>query len=250
VIHIQNGATVDALTSLPGETAQASALVESWATAGGVSPAITFFTASGGFRPNKDLDHPLNPMRGYMGETNQDVISEDDDEEDDSEEEQEEEAKPIDAATLDAEATRYDLVYVLDAAYHFPPSVSYFANSVLPVLKPGSGVLAYTDVLPPAKLSRFPLMLTAGWLAPLLNLPRENINERPASVDDYVAHLGRIGYENVRIEDWTEHVFAPLAANLEARGGLWWAYAQLIRLAERTGWKFVAVRGQRPQLSA
>jgi len=254
VIHINAGVKdLDALTSLPSETAEAEALVDAWSAESGKAVSVNFFTASGGYRPTKDLEHPLNPMRGYMGEekvagqgSSGQVVFDDDDKED-KEEEDDEDAPQVDLRTTEA-ANPYDLVYVLDAAYHFPPAIGYFLATVLPVLRPGSGVLAYTDVLPPPALSKLPLMLTAGWLAPFLHVPRRNINERPATLDEYAAQLEQVGYENVKIEDWTEHVFVPLADNLESRGAAWWAYSKVLRFAQRTGWKFVAVRASRPAI--
>jgi hypothetical protein len=172
-------------------------------------------------------------MRGYLGK---ETLSEADEDEDDN-----------DAYLQDTtgQSTRYDLVYVLDAVYHFTPAVPYFAASVLPVLTPGTGVLAYTDILPPPDLSA---VLGHLVLPPLVGVPAKNLVSRPKSLEEYRALLERIGYVDVVIEDWSSDVWAGFAKNLSDRGMMWSVVGRVARWADAAGWKFVAVRGRRPDI--
>jgi SAM-dependent methyltransferase len=139
----------------------------------------------------------------------------------------------------------YDLVYVLDALYHFPPSRGSFVASVLPNLRHG-GVLAYTDILAPPSLSAFPGRLLANLLSLLLRVPTANLVSG-LSLEEYKAALESTGY-TAQVEDWTTHVFPGLAANLKARGRAWSVAGWLAEKAVVSGWKYVAVRAQRPPL--
>lgn len=236
VLFLEQGCNVDALTSLATETAEAQQLVYNWTKTTGKEADVTWYTTSAAYRPTKDFKHPLNPMRGYMGEGSSETIVEDGS------------GQVVLGEQVEGSAPGpYDLIYVLDAAYHFPPSIGYFAATTFPVLREGGGVLAYTDVIPPPSLSRFPMMLLGGMMAPFLGTPVANLNRRPATLDEYKATLERIGFTDVKIEDWTSNVFKPLADNVEKKGGFWAMYAKVLRLVDSSGWKFVAVRGVRPQ---
>jgi hypothetical protein len=224
-----------ALTSLASETRQSKDLVASRFP--DTTTQIEWFTCSATYRTGRDIDHPLNPMRGFLGEKKRAWSDEGEDDEGDDTEEFEDE----DVAS--AGPLRYDLVYVLDAIYHFKPSVSYFLAQVLPTLQPGTGVLAYTDILPPPKINN---VLGHLVLPPLLSVPARNLMSRPKSLDEYKALLERIGYEGVEVQDWSDGVWKGFASNLSRRGGLWRLVAWLVSVAERNGWKFIAVRGRRP----
>ena len=139
----------------------------------------------------------------------------------------------------------YDFVYILDAIYHFQPAVPHFLTSVYQVLRPGEGVVAYTDILPPPDLS--PLM---GHLVlpPLLSVPARNLVSRPKTLEEYATLLEKIGYVDVEIEDWSPHVWKGFAANLRPRGRVWSLVSRAIEGAERAGWRFVAVRATRPAI--
>ena len=207
---------LDALTSQSSDTAFAQDLIASRHPDSKTD--LDFFTDSASYRPGKDLQHPLNPMRGFMGDRS---ISAD----------QEPSAPP------------YDLVYILDAIYHFQPSVFHFLTSVLPVLRAGTGILVYTDILPPADLSTILGQLV---LPPLLSVPSKNLVSRPKTLEGYKEKLQKIGYVDVEIQDWTCSVFDGLAAHLSTKGTLWSWVGSLIGRADQSGWKFVAVRARRP----
>ena len=219
------------ITSLAVETQLARDLIATKFP--NTSTLVELQTMSASYRVGKDFQHPMNPMRGYLGErkTATDLEWEDDNE--------------LEPPTSDQSSgpPPYDLIYVLDAIYHFPPSVPYFLASALQALKPGSGVVAFTDILPPPGLSN---LLGHLVLPPLLSVPARNFVQRPKSLEEYKALMERIEYEEVSIEDWSDGVWNGFAGNLASRGIGWRILARVIRRAERTGWKFVAVRGKRP----
>jgi hypothetical protein len=187
-------------------------------------------------------------MRGFMGESGGRRRSWEDDEN-----EEVEDGKDLEGESESSSDKKkaggpppYDLVFILDAIYHFKPSVPYFLAQVLPVLRPGSGIIAYTDILPPSGINN---VLGHLILPPLLSVPARNLVSRPKSVDEYEKLLRRIGYEGVEIQDWSDGVWSGFAANLRSRGGVWKLVAWLVQGAERNGWKFIAVRGRRPALT-
>jgi hypothetical protein len=137
----------------------------------------------------------------------------------------------------------FDLIYILDAIFHFPPSLPYFLNTALHYLTPETGIIAYTDILPPANLSPMLSYLILPWL---LSVPFRNLVQRPDSLEGYKGILENIGYEGVVVEDWSEGVWPGFAANLKRRGGVWSALAWRVERAKRAGWKFVGVRARRP----
>lgn len=195
------------LTTLPGDVQSASALVS---TAYPES-SVEFYTGSASYVRGKDVDHPLNPER----------------------------------VLASGPAQPFDLIYALDVAYHIPPTVFQFAVDAHSALRTG-GVLAYTDVLPPAKLTNFPGRILGMWLALPLGVPHRNVIDRPQNLDEYKAQLVEMGYENVRIEDWSNNVWNGLANNLEKREGKGWQLAAKgFRYAGSHGWKYIAVRGEK-----
>lgn len=212
----------------------------------------TWYTGSASFRPNKDFDHPLYPMRGFLGdkqghEESEDVLE--------AEEQvvfatDGDEEAPVEELDAKVEAKSgpdpYDLVYILDAIYHFAPDLGTFVSSVLPALRKGSGVLAYTDIIAPPALGKFPGRMLANLIATFLRVPAKNLSSGPKTVDEYTAGLRNLGFTNIRVEDWTEHVFPGLANNLKQRGGAWQVVAWLADKAAASGWKYVAVRAERP----
>jgi len=174
-------------------------------------------------------------MRGFLGRRFADS-----DIDDDPYDSMDEEAERLPSTT----PPPYDLVYVLDAIYHFPPAVPYFLASVIKVLRPGSGVIAYTDILPPPNVGA---LLGNLLLPPLLSVPARNLVSRPGSIQKYVELLNEIGYEDVVIEDWSGDVWNGFASNLRERGFLWRQVARFVEAADRSGWKFIAVRAKRPE---
>lgn len=198
-----------------------------------LSHLVTWQTNSASFHPSstspKDLEHPLNPMKGYMGSPSNEL------DDDDTE-------VQTDAAAIPSAASGYDLIYILDSIYHFPPSVPHFLTTALSSLAPG-GVIAYTDVVPPANL---PTWLGYWVLPTLVGVPTRNLVSRPDSIEKYSQQLARIGYTNVRIEDWTNEVFPGFAEFLRRKGGPWTLVARGAEWANSRGWKFYAVRAERP----
>ncbi|KAL7420539.1 hypothetical protein Q5752_004490 [Cryptotrichosporon argae] len=248
LLHLESRpAHLHGLTSLPAESAAARALVAGRAG----DTDVEVFVGSASFRPGKDLEHPLNPMRGLMGDRPAASFDEDEDDDDDDRpaENGGEQARfavkvagdDDTADSLDTSPPPYDLIYILDAIYHFPPSVPDFLSSARHVARPG-GVVAFTDILPPPSLP--PLL--SFFLPRLLAVPRKNIQRRPASLEAYAAMLEHLGYEDVRVEDWTQGVVPGLRGFLEKKGGAWAWAAKVFAKAERDGWKFVAVRARRP----
>lgn len=216
------------LTSLAFETEQARQLLHVTPHA---NTSVELVTASASYRPGKDIGHVLDPMRGFLGRRSY----EDDDEVTSDETPQ--------AQSPSNTPPPYDLVYVLDAVYHFPPAVPYFLSSAIKVLRAGSGVIAYTDILPPSSVSS---LLGNLILPPLLSVPARNIVSRPKDTDQYKTLLESIGYEDIVIEDWSDHVWKGFASNLQERGFLWRQVARVVEAADRGGWKFIAVRAKRP----
>lgn len=228
-----------ALTSIPGETASAKNLTTDYMTQHGLATQIDWYTGSASFRPNKDYDHPLHPMRGFTGGAAAETeIDADSDSEDDEE--------VIPPSSPETGPKPYDLITVLDAIYHFPPSRTTYLTSVLPSLRKGGGVLAFTDFIAPPSLSKLPYILIARFLASVFHVPFKNLAGSPSDVKEYKALLEKIGYTNVKIEDWSDHVWLAFAANLRGRGGMWPLVGKAAEMADGAGWKYVAVRAERP----
>lgn len=207
VLHLSQGANVTGLTTLPADVASARTLVS---TAYPES-SVEFYTGSATYTRGNDVDHPLNAER----------------------------------VLASGPAQPFDLIYALDVAYHIPPTVLQFAADAHGALRSG-GVLAYTDVLPPAKLTAFPGRILGMWLALPLGLPHRNVIDRPADLAEYAAQLRDMGYDNVRIEDWSNNVWDGLAHNLEKRDGRGWQLAaKAFRYAGAHGWRYIAVRGEK-----
>lgn len=251
VMHLEsNPKHLVAIASLPADTETAQRRVNQYFIEHtGVPTETTWYTGSASFRPNKDFDHPLYPMRGFLGEklsgeevvedVEEQVVFDADSEVDDS-------AAPLKEAPKEAGPEPYDLVYILDAIYHFPPNLGAFVKSVQPSLRKGSGVLAYTDIIAPPAMGKFPGRMLATLIATLVRIPPDNLTGAPKSIADYKDGLENMGYINVRVEDWTQNVFPGLATNLKARGGVWQVVGWMADKAASTGWKFVAVRVERP----
>ncbi len=136
----------------------------------------------------------------------------------------------------------YDLIYVLDGIYHFPPALPHFLSSTLKALAPG-GTIVYTDILPPHDLSQVLQIILSGLLAVP---PRNLVADRGRPLSDYEMGLGKIGFVDVRIEDWSEYVWPGFAAHLRQKGSAWGLVAWGLEWAEKRGWKFVAVKASRP----
>ena len=199
-----------------------------------ITTEVEWYTTGASFVPTSGARHPLNPMRGYMGESRH-LLWEGDADCAGDEEESEGEGNMTGPRT-------YDLTYILDAIYHFPPSLPHFLSTLLPTMTPG-GVLVYTDILPPPGLNN---VLGRLVLPPLFAVPSRNLMHRDNDLERYKARMERVGFSGIEVHDWTEHVFAPLAEHLRSKGAIWRGVARLFEWAEKSGWKFIAVRAERP----
>jgi SAM-dependent methyltransferase len=228
VLHLESSPSdLYALTSLASDTLLAQKRV----SAAYPDAEVHWSTAMGNYRTGHDFDHPLNPMRGYLGKSHVDVG--DDMYKDGNDEQAEETQRPGPPG--------YDLIYILDAIYHFPPNVPHFLLTAFQALNPG-GTIVFTDILPPA-LSP----LTKTVLSALIPVPSRNIAQRPKSFEEYRTDLEHMGYVDVEIENWSRGVWPGLAENLRRQGGIWWIFGKAVNIAEMRGWQFVAVKARRPE---
>nr|ODN98647.1 hypothetical protein L204_02611 [Cryptococcus depauperatus CBS 7855] len=218
------------LTSLASDTAKAKALVGNFYP--NSSTHLDFFTFSAQFRPGKDIGHPLDPNGGYLKEHIHQQASDrmlyDD--------------KHTGRCIYNADPEHikkspYNLVYILDSIYHYPPSLMMFLDSLRPILSP-SGLVVYTDLLPPQNISS----LVARVLSYLFAVPLPNLIERPASIEEYRATLEKHGWKNVVVEDWSDNIWAGFSTHLKQSGGAWPLVGSVVRRAEKDGWRFIGVR--------
>ncbi|KIR40088.1 hypothetical protein I307_04812 [Cryptococcus deuterogattii 99/473] len=221
-----------ALTSLSSDTAVSKAVVQS--TYPNTSTHVEFYTFSAQFRPGKVVGHPLDPMKGFLGEQSSQRFFE----EDESTEGEDGADEPLEDRRQSS--SKYDLVYILDSIYHYPPSLPSFLASLRNVLH-SSSLVVYTDILPPANLSK----INAYLLSRLLSVPWPNLTSRPRNVAEYKAQLETGGWENVMVEDWSDGVWNGLSNNLKARGRMWSLVGRAIQVAEENGWKFIGVRARK-----
>ncbi|WVQ94331.1 hypothetical protein IAU59_001410 [Kwoniella sp. CBS 9459] len=284
--------TLHGLTSLALDTSHAKSLLAS-------HPEMTrdtqveLFTSSAEFRQSgsraSDLEHPLNPMKGFLGERSADTAiggrrspaaydADDDDDEvevDEGIEEDKEhgirgENRQVGRVDNDG-PIRYDLVYVLDSIYHYRASVPRFLSTVRPVLRVSrdsdkvdeegnhddnhssqgggakSGMVVYTDLLPPPTLSYWKAIV----ISHLMSVPLPNLTSRPLSSSSpgdrlvaYKDHLEADGWTDVVVEDWSRGVWPGFANNLRSKGGIWAFIGETVAKAEKDGWMFVAVRAK------
>lgn len=228
-----------------------------WAKLGGtpLTTNVVMHVAPATFKDGTNYDHPLNPMRHFVGKKADGSAAPTDDEAEEAEPENDDKQAAFSAPGDDSTADQppasdpkapFDLVYVLDSVYHFPPSVDYFAQLVYPTLRKGSGVLAYTDALPPPSWSEFPMNIVSTFISPLLSVPPSNLSVRPKTLDEYKTRLESFGYTDVEIVDWSDHVWQGIADNLKPRGGAWGIAGRVFSYAGTSGWKYVAVRATRP----
>ena len=245
-----------ALTSLSSESRQAQTLVTSYlGSLPSTSPQhgswIEFFTGSAVPRGASDHEHPLHHMRGFMGDASAGansgaaILYEDDDDDEEAVREQNTTTARDPERSSAKSAPPYDLIYALDAAYHFPPSLDSFQAAAYRHLAPG-GVLVYTDVVPPPSLASRPFLsrsISTFMSVPMPNLIRGYDAEGAEGVEKDL--LDR-GYECVRTEDWSEHVWPGFAMNLETKGGMWAMVSKGVKWAEDGGWRVVAVKIAKP----
>nr|XP_019049943.1 hypothetical protein I302_00363 [Kwoniella bestiolae CBS 10118]OCF28873.1 hypothetical protein I302_00363 [Kwoniella bestiolae CBS 10118] len=222
------------LTSLRSDMMSALSLIDRYTPEKAKSTIIKLYPRSAQFRPSKDLDHPLNSMKGFMGEQPRDLAYLDEDqllEESDGQ------------ITLGRDdPPPYDLIYILDSIYHYPPSLVPFLNTLKPVLRQDKGIVVYTDILPPS----VGLPWWKAWFVSyFLSVPLPNLTQRPSSLKGYMELLEKEGWKDVEVKDWSKNVWPGFAKNLIGRGGKWEKVGRTIERVEKEGWKFVAVRARK-----
>ncbi|WRT65413.1 uncharacterized protein IL334_002356 [Kwoniella shivajii] len=217
------------LTSLSSDTAQARLLIDKYAP--DVPTPVELFTYSAQFNPTKDFDHPLNSMKGFMGEKSQVQETFAYSDEDDIDQVQGE-------LNLDSDnPPPYNMIYILDAIYHFPPSLRTFLDSLKPVLS-HDGLVVYTDIIPPPGFA-----IWKSWLISyILSVPLPNLTSRPEDLEGYRLELEKEGWKDIKVEDWSKNVWPGFAKNLIDRGGRWEKVGKAVQRVEKDGWKFIAVR--------
>jgi SAM-dependent methyltransferase len=168
-------------------------------------------------------------MKGYMGTSDGSAAP--------SEEEYSDEDESVETSPQRVPGG-YDLIYILDSIYHFPPALPHFLATAIQSVSPG-GVIAYTDIVPPSTLPSW----LGYWILPTtLGVPTRNLMNRPKDLEAYKAQLEKIGYVDVKIEDWTKEVFPGFAKFLWTKGGFWKGVAKGAEWAFKNEWKFIAVR--------
>jgi hypothetical protein len=70
---------------------------------------------------------------------------------------------------------------------------------------------------------------------------------RPKDLEAYKAQLEKIGYVDVRIEDWSKEVYPDFAKFLWTKGGFWKGVAKGAEWAFKNEWKFIAVRAAKKE---
>ena len=70
---------------------------------------------------------------------------------------------------------------------------------------------------------------------------------RPKDLEVYKAQLEKIGYVDVKIEDWTKEVFPGFSKFLWTKGGFWKGVAKGVEWAFKNEWKFIAVRAAKQE---
>lgn len=58
--------------------------------------------------------------------------------------------------------------------------------------------------------------------------------------------MGSLGYKHVEVEDWSKHVWPGFARDLKNRGGGWGVVGRIVERADKAGWRFIAVRAEKP----
>ncbi|KAJ3374146.1 hypothetical protein GGF31_008363 [Allomyces arbusculus] len=118
-----------------------------------------------------------------------------------------------------------DVVLSIDSAYHYQTRAHFFAaaHAALTSSSPARpGRLALADLIVPTTFATRTLF---SWIPAL---PVANLG----SIDDYVLHLDRAGFEAIKVEDVTNSVFPGLTTYLCAfpgarkwrvAGWMWWA---------------------------
>lgn len=130
----------------------------------------------------------------------------------------------------------YTSILAIDCAYHFETR-ELFLRHCFEHLAPGGWVALADLVVEPLPAFHVRLGLSA-----LTGIRLANI----VTPTDYVATLRRIGYDEVQLQDISEHVFPGFIAFLKRRGGLWRAFTSVPSYWASHGGRFVIVSARRP----
>ncbi|WVQ63009.1 uncharacterized protein L199_001158 [Kwoniella botswanensis] len=246
LLHLNSSAPprhLHGLTSLSADTKYAQNLLDIYTPERAISTSVQLYTAPAQFNPTKDLNHPLNGMKGFMGEQKRALAYSDEDELLEETDLDLTQGQGQGQLTLSEDAPPpYDLIYILDSIYHYPPSLIPFLQTLKPVLRKDKGIVVYTDILPPRKgLSRW----KSWFVSYILSVPLPNLTDRSASLEGYKEMLEKEGWKDVVIEDWSEGVWKGFSNNLIGRGGRWEKVGRAVERVEKEGWRFVAVRAKK-----
>lgn len=146
---------------------------------------------------------------------------------------------PLDPASKE-QIGYFDSILALDCAYHFSTR-ELFLKQCLKRLRPGSGRIALADLCfepSPNSLAAHSARLWAS----ALSVPAENLITLP----QYHGQLHNIGFQDIQIEDISDHVFPGFVSFLSSRGFIWAVFASTIGLWRRAGGKYVLVTATRP----
>lgn len=131
---------------------------------------------------------------------------------------------------------KIDTVVALDCAYHFPSRRAFLEDSYcllknnLITLSPKKGMIGLTDIVLGEANLTWGKNLLLNIMLGLSRIPRVNI----ITMDEYRKELGLVGFENVLIEDISEHVFMPFSQWIKSNRR--WIKASSSMTGRRTAW--------------
>ena len=140
-----------------------------------------------------------------------------------------------------ASMSQFDSILALDCAYHFSTR-KLFLEQCFARLCPETGRIALADICFEPKGSVFGLHTAFLW-AKALSVPSANLVTR----SQYCSQLECIGYNNIQIEDISDHVFPGFIAFLSGRGFLWATFARMLRMWWKMGGRYVLVTASKPK---
>ncbi|EJD55531.1 S-adenosyl-L-methionine-dependent methyltransferase [Auricularia subglabra TFB-10046 SS5] len=130
----------------------------------------------------------------------------------------------------------YTSILAIDCAYHFETR-ALFLKQCFEHLAPG-GWIALADLV----VDPLPPFHVRVWLSALTGIRLANM----VTPTDYIATLRSIGYDEVQLQDISEHVFTSFIAFLKQRGGVWRAFTSVPSYWASNGGRFVIVGARRP----
>jgi hypothetical protein len=136
---------------------------------------------------------------------------------------------------------QFDSILALDCAYHFSTRKLFLEQSFAR-LRPETGRIALADMcFEPSGgfLGRHTALLWAN----ALSVPSANL----ITISQYRSQLKCIGYDDIRVEDISAHVFPGFIAFLGSRGLLWAMFACMLRMWWKMGGRYVLVMASKPK---